>query len=445
MDLAQFSPIHISETVTYLPGAKAILDFETSPDLFQEAIKAKDIEGYKVSPWGENNDLPNIILNKIEQSEVVSSNLLFNASVAYGLGIKPMMKTPEGLVECEDEKVNDFFEANDLNSWFFEQMVDINTFFQPFSEVILTKDGKQIVQLRHKEAKFSRWGVMNPKGKIDKHYYSAKWHDSPKKTDIAVTSVLDRYDPYTDLMEQMSSGVKDRKFIIPVNMPSPGRTYYPRPPWWTIFNSGWFDLSLMIPKFKQLLIKNQLTVKYVIYISSKYWDLVMKQKNINPTDVEAVKKVKQEEQDRITGFLNSEDLKGGAILALKQYVSTGNSGFEEKYIEIQEIKTNLKGGEYLEDSQEAVSVICYAQGVHPSIIGAVPGKNSSMSGTEKRELIMIKQSLMAPYRHRPMRVLNLIKRYNNWPKELVFVIQDYSFTSLDESKSGKQLNNNVQP
>jgi len=429
----------------YVPGASAIINFEPSKDLFYDANSTIKVGKYSIVPWGESNDMPNIVVTKAEGCEIVASNLLFNTSVAYGLGIKPMIKAADGtLTECTDPNVLAFLETNDIDSWYLEQMNDIVTFHQPFSEIILDKAGANVVQLRSKEAMYSRWGVMDPAtGNIVKHYYSAKWADGAKETEITETDVLDRYDPFTDLTLRAKS---IKRFIVPVNMPSPGRPYYPMPAWWSIFTSGWYDFLAMIPAFKTTLMKNKLSLKYIVYISDKYWVEVLKEKGVDSSDIEKVKAVKNSEKKRITDFLKNDTSKGGGIMALKKMVASGNSVIEEKYIEIVELKNDLKGGEYLEDSQEATSIICYAQSIHPNMIGAVPGKNSgSSSGTDKRELMQIKQSLMTVFRQRPIRVLNLIKKFNRWPAELVWVIQDFNFTTLAENKEGKEVKTTETP
>ena len=427
----------------YLPGAEAILTYKPSSDSFTDSNLPQNTGRYKYVPWGSDNCMPNTVITKVEKCEIVSSNLQLNTAVAYGLGIKPMLAQPDGtLLECTDEKVIEFIENNDLNSWFLEQMNDIITFHQPFSEIILDAAGNNIVELRHKEAMYSRWGVQDPStGKIMKHYYSTKWVDGAKEDDISETDVLDRYNPYADLVVRAP---KIKRFIVPVNMPTPGRPYYPMPPWWSIFNSGWYDFLTMIPGYKTLLMKNKLTLKYIIYLSDKYWVDLFKSKAIDQTNVQLMESIKADETKRITDFLNKTSSKGGGIIAIKKMVQSGNTVIEEKYLEIIELKNDLKGGEYLEDSQEATVIVCYAMGLHPNLIGAIPGNGSgSTSGTDKRELIMIKQMLMTPYRQRPIRTLNLIKRFNNWPKNLVWVLQDYVFTTLDKNKSGKETKDTV--
>ena len=107
-------------------------------------------------------------------------------------------------------------------------------------------------------------------------------------------------------------------------------------------------------------------------------------------------------------------------------------------IEIVQIENKFKGGEYLEDSGEVSNMIAYTLGVHPSLIGASPGKTSSMSGTDKRELFIIKQALLKPIRDRILRPLYLVKRINGWPEEIHFAIPNIELTTLDKNKTGTE-------
>jgi hypothetical protein len=103
----------------------------------------------------------------------------------------------------------------------------------------------------------------------------------------------------------------------------------------------------------------------------------------------------------------------------------------------------LKGGEYITDIETAANIMCYAMGVHPNLIGATPGKSSgSLSGTDKRELFLMKQALMKPIVDRSLRIVKIIKTVNNWNKDITVVVPEYIFTTLDKAKSGKQESNN---
>jgi len=52
---------------------------------------------------------------------------------------------------------------------------------------------------------------------------------------------------------------------------------------------------------------------------------------------------------------------------------------------------------------------------------------------------------MKPVVDRCMRVLKVIKQYNEWEKDIMITIPEYIFTTLDQNKAGKEesTNNNV--
>jgi hypothetical protein len=427
--------------LSYLPEAKAILAMRPSSEMFKEPDKPLEIGNYKIVPWGENNNLPAEIIEKIEKSEIVSANLELNVLTGYGTGIKPMRRIIENrkLVGYEevydDQKVLEFFENNDIPGYFLEQLTDLRAFYNVFPEIILSNDKKSIVTLRSKEAAFSRWGVMDKTlGRITKHYYSGKWGDNPNKDNITVTHVLDRFNPMASL-EELKARVKEPRFILPINFPTPGRSYYQWAYWWSIFQSGWYDFSIMIPEVKKALLKNNLAVRFIIYLSPKYFKTIFLNEGIDESDKEAVEaRVKQEHQ-MFNDFLTSPENAGKGIVTMKEMLHSATGAKEEKYLEIVEVPTSAKGGEFIQDSSEVSSIISYAMGVDMEM----PGKNSgTMSGTDKRERFMIRQALVKPYRDRLLRPLTLIRNFNKWDQNIVFAVPDIEFPTLDKNKSGKE-------
>nr|WP_321357181.1 hypothetical protein [uncultured Draconibacterium sp.] len=429
--------------LTYLPEAKAILAMKSSGDFFKEPTEIKKIDNYEIVPWGEDNNLPATVIEKMEKSEMVSSNLEFNVNVGYGAGIKPMRRVIEngkvaGYDEIFDGEAYEFFEDNDIQGYFLEQLTDLKAFYNVFPEIIISNDKKKITSIRSKEAVFSRWAKAK-NGKIPYHYYSSKWGDSPKRADIVQTDVLDRFNPKASLEEYLQKRkYKDLRFIVPVNFPTPGRTYYQHAYWWSIFQSGWYDYSTMIPVAKTALLKHGFGVNKIIYLSPKYFQSIFKEEGIDQNDKEAVQARIDQEHQAFNDFLTGADKKGKAIVAIKELIHSAAGAREEKYIEIIDIDGG-KGGELIEDSEEVSNIISYAMGVHSSVIGSTPGKNKgSFSGTDKRELFMMKQALMKPFRDRLLRPLNLVKRFNGWDSDIVIAVPDIEFTTLDQNKSGKQ-------
>jgi hypothetical protein len=429
--------------LTYLPEAKALLAIRPSREYFTDPTEIKKIGNYEIVPWGNDNNLPANVIEKIEKSEVISANLEFNVNVGYGTGIKPMRRVIENnkLVGYEDlyddEEILNFCEDNDLNGYFLEQLTDLKTFYNVFPEIILSQDLKKIVSLRSKEAAFSRWGKIDKNASgISKHYYLSKWGDNAKAEDIVVTDVLDRFNPLLDLQEKIAAKKpKEPRYIVPVSFPTPGRTYYQRAYWWSIFQSGWYDFSIMIPEAKKALMKNRFAVKYIIYISPKYFDNLFKQEGIDKNDKEATAARIDQEHTHFSDFLTGSDKAGKGLVALKEMIHSSSGAKEEKYIEIETINLGKEGGEFIEDSMEVNSIISYAMAVDLDM----PGKQkNSMSGSDKRERFMIKQAMMKPFRDRLLRPLSLIKRFNGWDSNIVFAVPDIEFTTLDQNKSGQQ-------
>jgi hypothetical protein len=435
--------IEIIDGVTLFPELQTILAVDSSSIFDEEDMLPIAIGAHKIAPWGTNNNLPAEILAKVKKSDVISANLRFNRDVCYGLAPKlvKVIRDVNGkiadYVEVEDGPEHEFFEMNDFPLFYLEQITDMVYFHNAFAELIPSATSKKITSLRHKEAAFSRWSTMDKKGEITKHYYSGKWKDSPGLSDIAVSKAINEFNAVGHI--NMMMALKPERMIYPLYMPSPGRPYYSLPEWYSIFQSGWYDHSVAIPELKKSIMKNNLGVKFIIYISQKYFDDIFQKEGIDQTDFKAKKKRLDEEKIKFNEFLTGSVNANKSIMALKDYVQSGTTALPNKWIEIEPIDNKFDGGEYITDIETAANIMCYAMGVHPTLIGATPGKSSgSMSGTDKRELFLMKQALMKPIIDRSLRVVKIIKTVNKWDKDITVVVPEYIFTTLDKAKSGKQ-------
>lgn len=447
-------PIILDVTgIAYLPGTKAAVTVSNSSDMFAEPesrplpirVNAKSYRG--VVPWGSDNDRPANIITKVGKNPVLSSGMLFNIQMGYGSGIVAGRWSYEGgkhvfTPVTDNADVNRFFEENDINGYLLEQLTDMNFFFNIFPEIILSQD-KKIVQLSSKEAAFSRWEEMNEKGIIENHFYSAYWNpNDPKKT--VVTPVLNRHNPLRDLRVRM--GVEkdingktvtkpdNYRFIVPVNFPTPGRSYYQKPYWYAVIESGWYDYAQKIPEFKNALMDNQMTIKYHVELSSDYFTKIFAEEGID-TDEKKKARIKKE-YDNLNAFLSNTKNTGKSVIS---FVSYSPDGKELRRMKITPIENNFKGGEYVEDSEEASNILSYGIGVHPSLIGSSPGKSKTINGTEARELFIIKQALMRPLRDRLLMPLYLVKNFNGWDSTLAFDIPNIELTTLDTGTGSQEV------
>ena len=85
---------------------------------------------------------------------------------------------------------------------------------------------------------------------------------------------------------------------------------------------------------------------------------------------------------------------------------------------------------------EASNALCFSFGVHPNLVGATPGKSQmNNSGSDKRELFILKQSLEKPCHDIMLKPYHVILHYNKWSERNITVdVPMIELTTLDENK-----------
>ena len=401
--------------------------------------KLKKYRGFV--PWGSDNDLSYKIAKKIRRDEVMSQNKLFNTLTGYASGIRVKQENGEKLVDPEQVR---FFRYNRMPRYFLEQVVDMKHFFFTVSVIILNVEGTKITKLRHKEACHVRFETCDPNtGKIENLFY-ANWEDkTPDEDNIEVIKVLDMYDPLGDLETRMGrlpgkdgkvqKPVTDRKFAIINQFPTVGCKYYPFAPYWSVFLSGWYDIKQMIPGGKKAKFRNHAQIKYHVEVHKDYWENICREEKI--TDLEAkaarIKLEKENIRNFLTGIENS-----GKLWISGFYVDP--NGKETQMVRINVIDSSKEGGDWIEDSEEASNMLCYADNIHPNLVGATPGKNhGGFSGSVQRELFTMKQALEKPYHDMLLEPLYVIEQYNDW-KNFTVDVPVITLTTLDKGKDTEE-------
>lgn len=439
--------------------AKDITTDAGGDDKVSVSPKGKSVE-ISVYPWGKDNDLPDKLIKYAFKNNIVASNLEFNANMGHGetaIPVRQNIDESTGKItniplqrsdtNKEIKELFDFIDDNNYSLIQQELVADLSLLHNGFIEIIFNKAGTKIVQMRFKEATFSRLSVMNSKGEIEYHCYSAKWGED-STDDVVLTPLLDYDNPLHDLKVRMGlkPGLdgkkkkgKDRRFVLHLGKPSPGKFYYQKAYWWSIFDSHWYDLSCAIPEFKMNLISNQMVIKYHIQIRKGFFNDLYKNEGI--TDLKKQVERRKQFYQQLEDFLSGKENAGKNMVSEIDYGSLGKS-IEISDIKITPIESFIKGGEYIEDSEEASNAICYAMGVHPSLQGASPGKSKNINGTEARELFIIKQSLMKPIRELLIQPLKIVKAINGWPADIDFIIPNIMLTTLDKNTGAeKQIGN----
>lgn len=402
--------------------------------------------------WGTDNKLPNQMTEAIYADPVLSSGMSYNVAMAYGDGIKPVMRTKDGnkvvYAPCEDQNVLDFFERHgNFAQYFLEQCTDMSIFYNAFVQILLNEE-KKVTRIKHTEAGYCRVSKF-----VDGYSKQVVYNDTfgTNDYDAALGSVLDMLDPSDpiyNLRERLGIDTNAdgktvdeeiRRYGLKINFPTPLRQYYSQPYYTSIYNSGWSEFSQLIPKFKRAILKNQATIKYIVTFHPNYFSELFKLEGITDQKLQVVRR--KLEYTKIDKYLSSVENSGKSMYNVGVVVKESLLSL----ITITTVDNHFKGGEYLEDSEEVANILSYAIGVHPSVIGAAPGKSKTINGTEARELSLIKNALLKPTRDLLLQPFYLVKNINGWPKELMFDVPFMVLQTLDNGSGAKKnsgLDNN---
>ncbi len=451
--------VWLMDDVLYAKEAQAILMLPSRSAFIDERqLQPMTVDGVTIAPWGVSNLLPQHVMDKIEKVEVVGANADFNWRACYGLGpkLQKLVYSDNPREQVLDKQGNiiggkvvdrldihageeyDWCQRSDLSMYLQEVLTDLSHFANAFPVLLPTKDHDGIYSIVHREAMFSRWQIDPDTRMILNHVYCSKWDMTPGLKDMEFSYVIDEFDDVLDIKSHLQGKNAPERLCYPIYLASPGRPYYSYPNWYSIFRSGWYDHLASIPELKKAILKHNLGVKHIIYITNTYLDAKAKQAGIDPNDQKACDELKQKLVKEINDTLTGEENAGKALASLAKTIPTGNNVATEKYFTIEKVDNDVNGGEYLVDYETGANVVSYAMGVHPNLIGATPGKNSnSLSGSNIREIFLMKQALSKPMIDRAMRPFAAIKKINKWPTDYVLTLSEYTFTTLDEAKSGK--------
>ncbi len=410
-------------------------------------IQPKVVPGYdsfRYMPFGHDDQLPFRLMKTIASDEVLSQNLFFNVLTAYGSGIKYIDRQTRK--PSEDPEIEDFIMSNSLSEFFLEQCTDMKFFFFAVAVIILDRDGTRIVQLRHKDACYCRFEKADRYGKIN-HVFFANWRKGAtlRKKDVEMITLLDEKNPLGHLNVLLGKApgadgltrirTQARKFAVVMRFPTPGQRYYPNPYYTAIFRGDWFDLKRLIGKGKKAKISNLSSVKYQVEIHRDYWPSLVSAAGLtDPKEIqELIKKEKQNIKNFITGIRNS-----GKVWITGYYIDS--YGKEQRMVRIHLIDSSKEGGDWSEDIQETSNMICYGSNIHPNLVGATPGKSqSNNSGSDKRELFTLKQSLETAFHDMLEKIHHLVIRFNRWNTKVIPQVPIILLTTLDQKTDAKKV------
>jgi hypothetical protein len=440
--------VFFENDVAFLPGAKAVAtSFKKNQDAgVEQIVVPKDYSPSPWSPWGDDNLFPQHVLSDLEKNSIALRALEKRKTVHYGRGImayRDKGKDKQGAPIREpvtDPQVVEFLRLNRLNFQWIDLIGSLEIFANGWLEFILNKGHDCINRVFVKDPAYCRNGKMDTihPGRIPNLFYSAQWDTIPSETDGSLVKIP-MFDP------QKYDGVRysDPRFAYPVYYRSFNKSYYHLSVWNGIRESGWLNIANKVPRLKQAVMRNQMTIKYHIEIPDDYFVNRYPSPDYTREQREAARaRILNEMND----FLSDVENSGKAFLTFNFF-----SRFKNEYLsgwKINVIDNKLKDDAYLPDSQAANSEILFAIGVDPCLIGSgIPGGSlGAGSGSDKREAFWQLNAEMGIYRQISLEPLYFIRDFNKWPSDIDFdyVTVDTSQTMQDHpSKIDKRIDKNI--
>ena len=226
-----------------------------------------------------------------------------------------------------------------------------------------------------------------------------------------------------------------RKFAVLMRFPTPGQRYYPIPYYTSIFRGDWYDIKRLIGKGKKSKIRNHAAVRYQVEVHRDYWESIIAEEGL--TDELEIRKRIVREKENIRDFVTGVENSGKAWITGYYVDPNGN---EQRMVRIHVVDTKKEGGDWAEDTQEASNMMCYGTNTHPNLVGATPGKSqTNNSGSDKRELFTLKQSLETAFHDQLLKVHELIIRYNGWHDKVKPSMPLIILTTLDKKTDAKKI------
>lgn len=391
-----------------------------------------------VAPWGVNNLFPQEVMSAVEKHSFVGSVLDWKVRALYGGGLvygklELDEKGNETFKRDKDSAIDDFLrKSNFTRSYLTKAITGFYYLYNIFPELIMDRAGEKIADLNCLDPVFCRWKVQNAQGFSDTAFYNVNWNSGgTAETSVKIAAI----DPFYDSVGQLRDGWSAKKFIYPVSYPSLGKNYYALAHWNSMRESGWMEVSNRIAKYKDALLKNQFTVKYLIETTNEFWEF----KFPGYKDMKKEDKVAKQTEvlATLSNYLKGESNTGNSILTTK--FTDPITKQQMPGLSITAIDDKLKDGAYIEDSQEASSHLLFALGVDGTLIGNAPGKGMGAgSGSDKRVAFNNYISLCEMHRDIILEPLHFIRDVNGWSPDTVFRFKQPMIMTLDKGKEVQQ-------
>lgn len=431
--MKHFKNIHVGAATIVLSAVPNLV----KPQPIKIDVSNSDIQE-EIVPWGSDNLYPQTFYKKFLENEASVGGAGTIISSLYGTGFSLMKwddatetSKPVNIHKYPD--IREFTRLSNFNRFWYETVTDHSLFGVAFTENILSKDKNTIARVKRLQTANCRYGVQNKKtGIVTKVFFNSDWETANK--DYTIGFPYMHQDMTAEEIKELCKEKNLERFVTSSAVPLITESYYPQPWWHASFRSGWVDYVNGIPELKVAIAENQLHIKYIVYVSDFYFESFYKDE-WDDFDADKRQKMREDLADLIDDHLAGNKAGGRSIVS----PVFDEQGKFVKGIEVVPIKDELKDGSMLTDASVGNSVILFAWGVDPTIVGAgVPGgSNLSGSGSDKREAYTILCANGTPRRHIIFEPWNRAQQFNEWDPTLDAVFPNINLTTLDKNPDGQ--------
>lgn len=421
--------------VYYLPAVGAIVDVNTSVSKPTAAV-VKQQGSDAIALWGDGNDFPQLVIADVRKDPELPNLLDEKARLLYSGGLVwgQLVIGTDGseIIKPYDNKttkeISDWLVRANINRYLYEASKDLYWFYNAFPEIVMTKDRTKIVSITTQPTEFCRWGLQNQStGLVDYCYVNANFPEA-KSTD-KLTKKIPVIDPYYDAAGALKIRNDGSNYIYPLSIPTPGSIYYQLADWNSIRESGWLDISRLIPKFKKSYLEKQMSIKYHIEVSDLFW--TSKYKDFDSKTPVEQNKIRIDEFTSFQKILAGAEKAGGNVFTA--FITDLANSKEYSLWKIKVLDDKIQSGTFLEDGKDASLYKMSSIGIHPALLGTMPNNGLGGAGSNIREAYNLHMLKVRAHQDIILEPLNnLVKYYNGWPEDLVFRFRNSFMNTLDK-------------
>jgi len=387
-------------------------------------------------PWGPGNDFPRELTAQIEKNGVASQGLRLNTRTLYGQKVVPCkvvdidpITGKETVEYVKDKEINAFLRRcniGPLRASLINDYVNLGTIFPM---LCLNDDRSEIVTVAYdKAAKFRFSPYDNGLKRIDTVIRSANW-PNPAADQMEIIACIDSGNWYYEV-DRIRQDNKF-KYAFPIRALDVLNDYYAKVHWIGIFLNGHLDNSNAYPQINKAIIKNMMSIRYHIEISTQYWERTYP----------GFAKMEKKQRDDIVNaeYKKMNDFLSGKDNQMKTFISTfgvDTNGKPMPGIVINAVDDKFKSDAWLNVAAAANAEIMFAQGVNPAIFGlgtpggaGAGGANNGGSNIRESWLTMIAASQLD--RDLIYSWWNFVCEFNGYDNDIELRTIDKVLTTLD--------------